>query len=587
MKCFCRCGVGIAIQREQCHHGADRLDTLQGMMRKSTNAGNSRQLGFQQCLRLAVRDNTGQRSLLVSTSRLKPDRLLSPSAATPRFSSSEYMRIGKDGRKVWLQATYNPILDEAGQPCRVVKFATDVTATKFANAEHQHKIRAIDRSHAIIEFDLIGNVLNVNRNYLAAFGYERDEVVGRHHSIFCERDHIESDEYRAFWMKLARGAYHTGSYLRIRKDGSRVWLQAAYNPIFDEEGRPYKVVKIATDISVPILQTNGLLNDLQQRNQCFDTALANMPHGLIMCDDNDRVVVVNGRFCDIYGINQECIAPGVSFRDVLSLSAASGSHSGRTVHDLLEEHARITASRSIGSAKWRVHNDRTIAISYKPIPNGGWIAAHEDISERCHAEERIVFLAWHDELTQLPNRARFRDRLLHALANAERGASFALLFLDLDGFKAVNDTLGHPAGDSLLCEVANRLRAVVREGDTVARFGGDEFAILQLGAALSAETAALARRIIRIIGKPCEVDGTQVAVGASIGITVVPGDGMHPERLIKNADLALYCAKRDGGRRWRFYDSSMEGQFGVETRPRALRLTRADKGRAIDVNHLP
>jgi methyl-accepting chemotaxis protein len=168
------------------------------------------------------------------------------------YESAEFKRLTKDGREVWLQASYNPILDTEGKPVKVVKFATDVTAAKLQNAEFQGKVQAIDRAQAVIEFDLEGRVLTANENFLGIFGYGIEEVVGKHHSIFCEPSYVETSAYAEFWQKLGRGEYDAGEFKRIAKDGTDVWLQASYNPIFDVEGRPLKVVKFASNITTEV-----------------------------------------------------------------------------------------------------------------------------------------------------------------------------------------------------------------------------------------------------------------------------------------------------------------------------------------------
>jgi len=193
------------------------------------------------------------------------------------------------------------------------------------------------------------------------------------------------------------------------------------------------------------------------------------------------------------------------------------------------------------------------------LPDSGCVVTHEDITKRREAEEKIVYLAWHDVLTGLANRALFQERLDQALALAKRGNGFAVLFIDLDGFKAVNDTYGHPLGDSLIRAVAGRLREALRDGYTIARLGGDEFAILQLGVAGQTETTTVARRIVEAISKPFELDGHQVTVGASIGIAMAPADGVDPVELMKHADLALYRSKHDGRGIWRFFGAAVDG----------------------------
>jgi methyl-accepting chemotaxis protein len=168
------------------------------------------------------------------------------------FHAEEFKRLAKGGRELWLQASYNPVFDDDGKPLRVVKFATDVTASKLQLAEFEGKIRAINRAQAMIEFELDGTVITANENFLRIFGYSLDEVAGKHHRIFCDPGYAESPEYTQFWQKLARGEYDADEFKRITKDGAEVWLQASYNPIFDIEGRPLKVVKFASDITVEV-----------------------------------------------------------------------------------------------------------------------------------------------------------------------------------------------------------------------------------------------------------------------------------------------------------------------------------------------
>jgi methyl-accepting chemotaxis protein len=168
------------------------------------------------------------------------------------YHADEFKRITKNGSEVWLQASYNPVFDKDGEPVRVVKFATDVTAAKLQTAEYEGKMEAVNRAQAVIEFDLEGRVIAANENFLRIFGYGLDEVVGKHHRIFCDPGYAESPEYTQFWQKLGRGEYEADEFKRITKDGAEIWLQATYNPIFDMEGRPLKVVKFASDITVEV-----------------------------------------------------------------------------------------------------------------------------------------------------------------------------------------------------------------------------------------------------------------------------------------------------------------------------------------------
>ncbi len=172
------------------------------------------------------------------------------------FQSAEYRRVGKNGKQVWIQASYNPILDRTGKPYKVVKFATDITQQKLQAAEYEGQIRAINRSQAVIEFGLDGTILAANENFLATLGYDLEEIRGKHHSMFVDPAEKDGHGYRAFWDSLARGEYQTSEYKRIGKAGREVWIQASYNPILDTAGRPYKVVKFATDITAQVHERN-------------------------------------------------------------------------------------------------------------------------------------------------------------------------------------------------------------------------------------------------------------------------------------------------------------------------------------------
>ncbi len=175
------------------------------------------------------------------------------------FQAAQYRRLTKDGREIWIQASYNPVLDAKGRPLKVIKFATDITAQKRADADRAGQMAAIDTSQGVISFDLDGTILDANPNFLAVVGYDLDEIRGRHHGMFVEPTERDSAAYREFWATLKRGTYHAAQYRRLAKGGREVWIQASYNPIFDAAGRPYKVVKFATDISEQV----RLLGDLR------------------------------------------------------------------------------------------------------------------------------------------------------------------------------------------------------------------------------------------------------------------------------------------------------------------------------------
>jgi diguanylate cyclase (GGDEF)-like protein len=218
---------------------------------------------------------------------------------------------------------------------------------------------------------------------------------------------------------------------------------------------------------------------------------------------------------------------------------------------------------------------RVFLLGYVPMANGGWVATHQDITDRRLAEARIAHMARHDALTNLPNRTSFREQLEQTLLRVRRGEILAVLCLDLDRFKGINDTLGHHFGDLLLTQVANRLRSCVRETDTVSRLSGDEFAILQVDLKEPAEATALSRRIVDAFAEPFDLEGHQAAVSTSIGIAIAPNDGSAPDQIMRNADLALYRAKADGRGTYRFFEAEMDNKM------QARRALEADLKRAI------
>ncbi|MCC2973619.1 PAS domain-containing methyl-accepting chemotaxis protein [Massilia sp. IC2-476] len=192
------------------------------------------------------------------------------------FNAGEYRRIDKAGKEVWILASYNPILDAEGKPIKIVKFATDITRQKAADVETRGKLDAIGRSQAVIEFDLRGNVLSVNDNFLRTMGYAEDEVLGRHHSMFCDGEHIKSSAYRHFWANLAQGQFQSGRFKRRGKHDAEIWILATYNPIFDVHGRPYKVVKFAMDITEQVRREESITDKVK----AISTVLADLSQSI-------------------------------------------------------------------------------------------------------------------------------------------------------------------------------------------------------------------------------------------------------------------------------------------------------------------
>jgi methyl-accepting chemotaxis protein len=206
--------------------------------------------------------------------------------AQGKFQAREFKRIGKEGKEVWIEASYNPILDQRGKVYKVVKYATVITDKKLIAADLNGQIAAISKSQAIIEFDLKGNVLGANENFLSVLGYKLEEAKGKHHSIFVDPDHIKTSEYKEFWDRLAKGEYQAAQYKRITKSGEEVWIEASYNPIFDMNGKPYKVVKFATDITAQVDQLAALKELIEVNFAEIETALLNSSDQATAANDN-------------------------------------------------------------------------------------------------------------------------------------------------------------------------------------------------------------------------------------------------------------------------------------------------------------
>ncbi|WP_375263880.1 EAL domain-containing protein, partial [Palleronia sp.] len=302
-------------------------------------------------------------------------------------------------------------------------------------------------------------------------------------------------------------------------------------------------------------------------------AISNMPIGFCMFDANDRLVVCNDRYAQIYKLPTELTVAGTPHRRILAARIDAGTFDGDDPDAHVAETLAAVAAGTPAGAVWKLRDDRYISTIFQPIA-GGWLSTHEEITERRRSEDRIRHMARHDALTDLPNRTLFQERLGQALQHLPRGRGLAVLALDLDRFKAVNDTLGHPVGDLLLKAAAERLRRKVQEGDTISRLGGDEFAVIQACGEQPAASRSLARRMIETLSEPFDIEGHQISIGTSVGIAVAPGDGTDPGQMLKNADLALYRAKSDGRGVYCFFESEMDALM-QERRRLELDLRRA------------
>ncbi|MDA9441114.1 diguanylate cyclase [Bradyrhizobium sp. CCBAU 51745] len=291
-------------------------------------------------------------------------------------------------------------------------------------------------------------------------------------------------------------------------------------------------------------------NRLSLEKQRLDTAMNTMTQGLLMFDQDERLIVCNRRYIDMYRLSTNAVKPGVHFRDVIQHRADTGSFEG----DVDEYCDRILSQVGLTQSSIVETSDgRLIEVKNHPGAAGGWLATHDDVTERVRADERIAHMAHYDALTDLPNRVLMRGHLERRVAELAQGKPFAILYIDVDEFKGVNDSLGHEVGDELLRQVASRLRACVSGNDLVARLGGDEFAIVKAGTSDQAGLSTLAEQILTSLRMPVDCKGQEITTDASIGIAIAPDHGDIIDELLKRADLAMYAAKSEGRGTFRIF----------------------------------
>ncbi len=381
----------------------------------------------------------------------------------------------------------------------------------------------------------------------------------------------------------ARLPFRNFRWERIGPNGEHLFISTNGDPILDRNGvfRGYRGT--GRDITAEVAATAKLLqlnSDLELGRRHFNAVLDSMSQGVCLFNADKRLVLSNRRYAAIYNLPPELTRPGQSLEQIVNDRYAAGSALDMSEAEFLAWRDKAIADHQPSTAVTPLKNGRVVAIHHQPMPDGGWVAIHEDITERQQAEASIVFMAHHDALTKLPNRMLFRERVELAIAMAGRGTEFAVICLDLDNFKQINDTLGHPVGDGLLVAVADRLQSCVRDVDTVARLGGDEFAIIQIAVHQPEDAEVLASRLIAAFRKPFDVAERQIMSGASIGITVVSGDSISYETLMRDADIALYLAKTEGRGTVRFFEPEMDARIHLR------RVLEADLQGALARNEL-
>jgi len=414
-----------------------------------------------------------------------------------------------------------------------------LTAEREVRKNREILLSIMNNSTSIIALkDLAGRYEFVNRSFEKFFGMESSTVLGKTDAQLLPRK--ISDDFRAKELEVVRqqSALEFEDLLTIRGDSER-FLHSVRFPLLSEDGLVYSVCTQSVDVT----DHKRAEDQLRLAARVFDRA----GEGIVVTDANQKILTINSAFTDVTGYTADEVI-GQTPRLLGSNKQDASFYANMWEH--LQSHGwwqgEIWNKRKSGEVypEW-------LTINAVKSPTGNvinYVGIFSDISVVKESQRRVEFLATHDDLTGLPNRVLFMDRLRQTIIHAERSQnSFAVLFIDLDNFKVINDSLGHAAGDELLIEVAKRLRECVRGGDTVARFGGDEFALL-IEEASVADAEIAAHRIADSMLHPYIIGRQNIYPSASIGICLYPNDGVDPETLLKNADSAMYQAK-DGGKR--------------------------------------
>ncbi len=326
--------------------------------------------------------------------------------------------------------------------------------------------------------------------------------------------------------------------------------------------RTHRFEEIISQLSLARQQVEASQKELEEQRLRLDTAINHMGEGLCMFDAEKRLVVCNERYAKMYRLPPELLLPGTAHREIITHRIANGVLKGETSDSAATQVlATLNAlpADQISSRVDELADGRLICVTRQPMPGGGWVATHRDVTEQRRSEAKITYMAQHDALTDLPNRVLLKEWMEQALSGARCGGpSLAVLMLDLDRFKEVNDTLGHPAGDALLKSVAARLRRCVGDTTLVARLGGDEFAVIDYVTDPVAEAGVLAEKIRKALSEPIDLGHHRVSTSTSIGIAIAPRDGTDSDEILRSADLALYSAKSGGRGSFRFFEPELD-----------------------------
>ena len=496
-----------------------------------------------------------------------------------------------DGKTIMLLTSKVPLRHPDGEVFGVLGTYMDVTDRARLEEELSFsnllKTTAMDNSlDAIIVVDENRRVISFNRQFGELWNIPRELVEKgvAEAGLQAMADQVTDPEAFLERVRYLFEHHDEKAQGQIRlKDGRVIDRHTA--PLHDARQKYLGRIWYFRDVT----ERERAVAAIEKKNLQFDAALNNMTQGLLMFDSAGALIVYNRRFVEMLDLPTErwaASALGLTVLQIIDLADRLTNVSMKNRSQNAAKLQNFLDRGQAGALVFELTDGRTFCASCSPMSDGGFVLTLEDTTEQRRTQDYISHLAHYDALTDLPNRAHFYEEMDGLLDRLPRNGAFAVLSMDLDHFKSVNDTLGHPIGDKLLQAAAARMRDCVREADIVARLGGDEFAIVQTTFERPEDATSLATRLIDAVSAPYLLDGHQVVVGASIGIAIAPGDGTAPDQLMKNADLALYRCKADHGNVYRFFEANMDTRMR-ERRALELDLRKALANGEFELNYQP